>query len=329
MGSSQVALSEQVQVFLRKYGQSGFQVAKTAVLVDKIVSKPIREILCYFMEETWLNIQHPALIALACQAVGGRPDAPNQVSAAIVLLTGAADIHDDIIDKSKTKASKPTPYGKFSQDAVLLAGDALLFKGLMHLHKACDEFSVEKKQVVLGLVQDAFFEIGNATANERTLKGKHAVEPEKYRKIIEAKGAVSDACARIGAVIGEGAPEEIDVLGHFGRTLGILMGVKYDFVDLFNPAELQNRAKNEVLPLPLLYALQDTAAKKQVETLLKGRLTKQKTRKIADLALKTNQVQILKKEMLTMARNEANLLKTIKGNTSELKLLLKLSIEHF
>ena len=45
------------------------------------------------------------------------------MSAALVLLTGAADIYDDIIDKSKVKSTKPTAYGKFSQDAVLLAGD--------------------------------------------------------------------------------------------------------------------------------------------------------------------------------------------------------------
>ncbi len=254
---------------------------------------------------------------------------PNQVSAAIVLLTGAADIHDDIIDKSKTKASKPTPYGKFSPDAVLLAGDALLFKGLMHLHEACDDFSAEKKQAVLGLVQDAFFEIGNATASERALKGKHSLEPEKYRRIIEAKGAVSDACARIGAIIGEGTLKEVETLGHFGRTLGVLMAVKYDLVDLFNPTELQNRAKNEILPLPLLYALQDPATEKQVETLLKGRLTKQKTEKIVALALKTKQVQTLKKEMRVMAKKEANLLQALKGDTHSLELLLQLSTEYF
>lgn len=274
-------------------------------------------------------MQHPALISLACKAVGGSPDTPNQVSAAIVLLTGAADIHDDIIDKSKTKASKPTPYGKFNQDVVLLAGDALLFKGLVHLHKACDEFSAEKKRAVLGLVQDAFFEVGNATVNERALHGKPCLKPEQYRKIIEAKGSVSEACARIGAIIGEGTKKETETLGHFGRTLGVLMAVKYDFVDLFSPAELQNRAKNEVLPLPLLYALQNKKGAFTLQALLEGKLTKQKTRKIAELTLETKQVQTLKADMLVMAKNEAKLLKTIKGDIASFELLLQLSTEHF
>jgi geranylgeranyl pyrophosphate synthase len=319
-------VAAQVQVILQKQGQIGFQIARATMLTEERLSEPLIGVLRYFIEETWHNIKHPSLISLACEAVGGKSQMTAGVSAAIVLLTGAADIHDDIMDKSKTKAAKPTAYGKFSKDIVLLAGDALLFKGLLQLHKACEEFTVEKKHAILGLVESAFFEIGNATAKERVLKGETSLNPEKYRSLIEAKGSVSEACARIGGIIGQGTIEEIDVLGHFGRTLGFLMTLKNEFADLQDPQELLHRAKNEVLPLPLLYAFQDKSVKKEVQDLLKSRLTKQRMARIFAVTMKTKQVQQLKIEMGDLARTEEKLLKAVEGNTEPFKLLLKLSM---
>src|SRR5665647_1836762 len=97
-------LTERVQNFITEYGEDGYQIAKKSILQDRKITEQVKQVLNYFMEECWPNKQHPALISLACEAVGGNRDSPNEVSAALVLLTGAADIHDDIIDKSKTKA---------------------------------------------------------------------------------------------------------------------------------------------------------------------------------------------------------------------------------
>ena len=57
--------------------------------------------------------------------------------AAVVLLAGAADIHDDIMDKSPKKELKLTVFGKFGQDIAILSGDALLLKGIYLLREAC------------------------------------------------------------------------------------------------------------------------------------------------------------------------------------------------
>ena len=79
------------------------ELSKQAVLAEQIKYEPLREALRYFMEELCYDASHPTLLSLACEAVGGNPDATTDIGAALVLLAGAADIHDDIIDQSLTK----------------------------------------------------------------------------------------------------------------------------------------------------------------------------------------------------------------------------------
>lgn len=321
-------LMEQVQVLLRERGQKAFEIAKNAILQEKIIREPVYEALRYFMEESWYDVQHPALLSLACEAVGGNPDAPIHIGAAMVLLTGAADIHDDIIDKSKTKGSKPTVFGRFGKDIALLAGDALLFEGLILLNEACDKLSEKHGRRILNLTKQAFFEIGNAEAKELSLKGNFDLDPREYHNIIEAKAAVAEINARIGAILGGGNSKEIDTLAHYGRTLGILMTIRDDFIDLFEPDELRNRAENECLPLPILYAFQNARKKNEIVRLLgRDKITEQETQEILDLIMDMKEVQELKEEMQLLVEKEKNLLNFIKRNKDTLEFLLRSTLE--
>ena len=78
------------------------------------------------------RLTRPALFSLVCEAVGGDPDITMPIAISITLISGAIDIHDDIIDQSKTKGDQPTVFGKFGKDIALLVGDALMFKGFTH-----------------------------------------------------------------------------------------------------------------------------------------------------------------------------------------------------
>lgn len=317
-------MNKKVQDLLQKYGQNGLKKAK-ATLNDKKTPKPIQQTLKYFIEETWPNTHHPALIALSCEAVGGIAHNTQNIGAAVVLLTGAADIHDDIIDKSITKGQKQTAYGKFNKDLVLLSGDILLFKGLFLLHKACEKLPLEKQQSIFDSIEKSFFKIGNALTIERCLKGK-AVNLKEYQKILETKGAVTEACAEIGAIFGNGTKEEIKTLGHFGRILGNLMTIKNEFSDMRDLEELKNRRDNEILPLPILYAFENISTKRQIMDLLQGEINKQKTWKISEIVMRTTQVKNLKRKMSSLERKEVELLDLIRFNRDEFKLLLQSSL---
>jgi len=328
--SARKKLMEQVKTVFEKRGRESFEIAKNTILSEEIRYEPIREAVRYFMEDVWRDVQHPALLSLACEAVGGKPSATTHVGAAITLLTGAADIHDDIIDQSKTKGLKPTVYGKFGKETAILVGDALIFEGLTLLHEACEKLPKKQRRAILNLTKRAFFELGSIEAKETAFKGRFDLSPEEYFQIIEMKAAVGEMTMKIGAILGGGTTNQTDVLGHYGRTLGILMTIRDDFIDIFEPDELQNRVRNEVLPLPLLYAFKNPQTKNEITPILlqKG-ITEDNAQRIVSTMLNSKEVKSLKQKMQSMINVEARKLDSIENRRVRtfMKSLLKSSLE--
>ncbi|MCW4023995.1 MAG: polyprenyl synthetase family protein [Candidatus Bathyarchaeota archaeon] len=316
-------LTLQIQTLLTKYGQKGLQTTKQN-LKDKNIAQPIQKILTYFIEETWPNTHHPALIALSCEAAGGNPEAASTIGAAVVMLTGAADIHDDIIDNSKIKSGKQTIYGKYNKELVLLAGDVLFLKGYFLLQEACKGFPAAKQQAINSTIEQAFNKIAAAITSERVLREK-PVNPDMFHKVLEQKGTITQACVEVGAILADAPEEQRMVLCRFGKTLGYLMTLKNEFDDLYKCAEIRNRSKNEILPLPLLYALKDNAAKKQLTPLLQGKISQKKTRQIAEITENVQRVIQLKTDMFYLKNNEQIKLSQL-PNTDALKLLLDYTV---
>jgi len=304
-------LMEKVKELLEKRGRKAYEVAKEEILNEEIEYEPVRDALEYFIQELWHNFQHPALLSLACESVGRKSQDTTFIGAALVLLTGAADIHDDIIDQSETKDSKPTVLGKFGRDIALLVGDALLLKGFTLLSKACKDLPEKQGQRIMELVREAFFEIGIAEAKEASFRGNWDLVAEEYLDIIRMKAAIADVTARIGAIVGGGSLDEIEALGKYGRTLGILATIRDEFIDVFEPDELKNRAKNECLPLPILYAFRDQKTKNKITSVLNKReFREDDAYNIVQTIISRKDVQDLKKEMKLLLENGVKLLKT-------------------
>jgi len=256
------------------------------------------------------------LLSLTCESVGGKTENTTSIGVALILLTGAADMHDDIIDQSKTKGSKPTVFGKFGRDIALLAGDALLLKGCTRLQKACEELPKKQGEAITNLVKEAFFEIGMAEAKEASFKGNWDLDPEEYLDIIRKKAAIADVTARIGVIIGGGSSDEIKALGKYGRTLGILATIRDDYIDVFEPDELKNRAKNECLPLPVLYAFRDQKVKKEITNLLgKQELTEEDSFNIVEIMMKGEGTKVLKRKMRLLLEEGCESVRLIESQT--------------
>jgi geranylgeranyl pyrophosphate synthase len=319
-----IPTEQKIKTLINKHGAQGLQIAKES-LNNPQISPIIKNVATYFLEENWPNTHHPALMALCCEAVNGDPTLTYEISAAVVLMTGAADIHDDIVDETKIKSQKQTAYGKFDKDLVLLTGDLLLFQGQSLFHKACKSFPPKTQQTACDLLEQSFFKIGASIVTERCFKGK-PVNLTEYRQAIESKGAVAQACAEIGALIGQGKPEEVQVLSSFGKTIGVLKSIKNEFEDMRDTEEFKSKLKNKILPLPVLYAAQDVSAMIKINALLQGKLTKEKTQTIADIAMETEQVKKLRQEMLLLSQNEEKAIDSIEKHKDVFKLILKSSL---
>ena len=314
---------ERVKALLMERGHKALEVSRESVLLEQIAYKSLQEALRYFMEE-WCDVAHPTLLSLACEAVGGNPDATTSVGAALVLLAGAADVHDDIIDQSTIKDSKPTVFGKFGKDIAIILGDVLWFKGLFMLHEACEPFRKEQREAILKLAKQAFFDIGSAEAEEANFRGKLDLSPDEYLNIIKMKVSVAEAAAKIGAILGNGTPEEVESLGHYGKTLGTLMTIRDEFIDVFELDELRNRFENECLPLPVLNAFRDPARKIKIIHLLKRKAIAEKEMEgILDLVINAEENRELGKEMRLLITEETRRLGFVRKNINTLVLLLE------
>jgi len=315
----------QVNRLLVKRSKKALEIAKKEILQEKRESKKINEAFRYYTK-AWNDVVHPGLVSIACEAVGGKADDTTSMQVALLLLTAGFDVHDDIIDESKTKYGKPTVFARFGKDITLLVGDAFLMKALVLLHKMEKQISIEKMDAIWNTINSLFFELGDAEALEASLKSNIDISPEECFRILKMKASTFEAHMRIGAIIGGAEKDAVDLLGDYGRTLGILVSIREDFIDVFEAEELQNRAKNECLPLPILYAFKNKQTKKTIMTYLsKQKVTDDDAEKIVDIVFEDENVEVFRTEVMRLAKEACDSLSIIPNKESvyEMEILIK------
>jgi geranylgeranyl pyrophosphate synthase len=247
------------------------------------------------------------------------------VAIPIMLLTGGIDIHDDIIDESRKKNGRLTVYGKFGKDIALLAGDAFMFKGFTRLQLGLSQFNKDKTSKIPRILEETFFELGDAEASELALKASLQVDPEEYLRIVKKKGADVEAYTHIGAILGDGSNDEILALCKYGRILGMLAILRDDVIDAMNSAELTRRLKHEIAPLPVLYAAQTSETKSMINSILvKENRTKKDNERIVEIVNGSGGFTQTKKKMVELMDEGFKSLEPIHHRRRELKLLLNI-----
>jgi geranylgeranyl diphosphate synthase, type I len=312
---------------LENRGKKAVETAKQYVLRKKIDYEPLNEAIKYFMNEFWFDVLHPALISIACEAVGGNPEETTNVGAAVVLLAGGADIHDDVIDQSTIKEPLPTVFGKFGRDIAILAGDILLAQGLYLLHDACENQSKENKREILDSILGAYYEICAGEAQEVSFRGKLDISKNTYLDIIRHKVAAAEATTRTGSISGGGSKEEIDLLSHYGRTYGVLLALRDEFIDIYEPDELSNRVNKECIPLPILLALKDKSRGPLILELLEKEKTEETIDSLVNLTIDFEETRALVDEMIQLTEKEIANISQIKYCNNILQLFLRSTLE--
>lgn len=320
---------KQIQKIFKKRGTKALEMARKEILQEKIECKEAKEALTYFMMEYWHDLVRPALLSIVCEAVGGDPDATTSIAVPMILISGAIDIHDDIIDQSKRKDGRPTVYGKFGKDIALLVGDALLFKGFTLLHQTCRQISIDKMTSILDIMRSMFFELGDAEALELQFRGRIDVKPEEYLRVVKKKAADAEAYMRISAILGDGSEKEIEALGKYGRFFGMLAILRDDIIDMMDPDEIIQRIRYESLPLPLLYGLQDSKVKAAISSiLLKRKKTKKDIESVYEFTKKVRALEKTERTMQDLVEEGVRSLRILEDRGAELKLLIRFTLTH-
>jgi geranylgeranyl pyrophosphate synthase len=282
---------------LKKRSKKGLEFAKQTLQAEKIEHPKLREALEHYIAH-WDEFTHPGLFSIACETVRGDPDDFVPTQAAIAMMAAAFDVHDDIIDKSKVKNKIPTVYGKFGTEITLLLGNAFLIEGFKLFVDSTAILPKEKRKSALETLKKLLFEVGNAHALEVDLKGRKNFVPSDYMKIIEMKAAGIEADMHLGALFGGGEDAEVEVLAKVGRTLGILVFLREEFIDVFDIEELRQRISVQDLPLPLIFAMQDQETKGKVMNIIsKPKITKSDVAELVNFTLATKPVVKLREKM--------------------------------
>ena len=227
-----------------------------------------------FISKNWRDPLTPSLMALSCEAVGGRPDATYEAALAMNLMNLSFIVWDDIVDKAMSKKFKPTLFGKFGE------GTALMIVGLSSAKafSIINQMDVDrlKRQIVTELLWDLWAKLVRAETANLRLRSQGNVSSRKRFWVIKMEAADLETCLRIGAVLGNGSEDEVKHLGRYGLYLGIILDLWKDFHSSINlTLELTEKIRSGALPYSLLWArkrsekirkkLEDLANKNAIE----------------------------------------------------------------
>lgn len=312
--------SETLVEELRKRSRKGLELAKKIMLAEKIEHKKMRDALEHYTS-SWDDFTHAGMLSIACEAVGGNTHKATKVQAAIAMVAAAFDIHDDIIDRSRTKHGVPTVFGKFGKDVALLLGNAFVLRGFTFLGESTSELPRERAKEIFATLNRTLSDVGNAHALELNLRGRTNDVSERYLHVVKMKAASIEADMRIGALVGGGTTGEVEALTKYGRIMGTLATLREEFIDIFEIEELRQRIRGQYLPVPILYAMQDAKSYAVIQKLLaSGKLRKDDINELVDAVFDAKSVKKLRKTMENLISESVQLVE--KARNDEPKSLL-------
>lgn len=239
-------IRERCEKILEKFGQ----VAVSGVKDPKMLAA-LEDIKKY-----WRDLNRPSLTLFSCEAVGGNHEISQDAALMFTLASSGFGIHDDILDRSTNKHLRMTILGLHGVDTALLVGDLLIVKAWTLVHELIRKTGNSTKIAnVLEAYGNLSVQICEAEFMETQCRRKVDTDLDYYENVLWKEMAETEACSRIGAMLGDGKPSEIEALSEFGRRLGFISRLADEVEDCLNvKGDLPHRIRYESVPLPLLYA---------------------------------------------------------------------------
>jgi geranylgeranyl diphosphate synthase type I len=182
----------------------------------------------------------PLICELACQAVGGTAEYAQSAGAAIEHFHTAALIHDDIADESTLRRGQPCMHLAQGEGLAINAGDLALSQvtGLIVADNHLDDKT--KLRVLDELVKMTTRTIeGQALDIGWARDGRFDLSVEDYLLMATHKTAYYSGGTplAVGAIVGGGTEQEIEVLRSFGLATGLAFQIQDDILNLIGKKE--------------------------------------------------------------------------------------------
>jgi len=175
----------------------------------------------------------PCLVLTSCEAVGGRAKDAIETAAALELLHNFTLIHDDIMDRDEFRKNVKTVHVLWGEPVAIIAGDALFAKVFETLTANAKRLKLSGERAVelLNAISRASFEICQGQALDMLFEGRKDITEAEYLSMIGSKtGALTEASTRVGALLGDGKPEQVKALAEYGRLIGMAFQIRDDLL---------------------------------------------------------------------------------------------------
>ncbi|NUR61671.1 MAG: polyprenyl synthetase family protein [Catenulispora sp.] len=229
------------------------------------------------------KLLRPGLVLAAAKAVAGPGTAGRAVlsaAAAVELAHNFTLLHDDLIDRDRTRRHRPTAWTVFGAENAILAGDAML---ALALRLVAGELAGRLAECVIEICDGQYDDCAFEQRDDVTLDECLAMAGKKTAALLGC------ACA-LGASAVRAAPAAAAALEEFGREIGIafqltddLLGIWGDPVTTGKPVGSDLTARKKSLPVVAALSA-GTAASEELAELyaLERNFTELELRRAAD-----------------------------------------------
>lgn len=204
----------------------------------------ITEIAGYLREGGGKRIR-PALLLLAAKALGYTGNSSIRLGAVVEMVHTATLVHDDIIDLADIRRGRPSANTQWGNSKCVLAGDWMYMQAF---RVALEERNFRVLDLLINLTQQMVE--GEMLQMER--QGRAVTEQEYYELIYRKTACLFRVSMQLGCVLGNATQQMEELLGDYGRNLGLAFQIVDDVLDL--------TASDEILGKPTASDLREGKA---------------------------------------------------------------------
>jgi len=172
----------------------------------------------------------PILVLMSCNMFDNDINKAIDGALAIETFHNLTLLHDDIMDNADTRRGNETVHKKWNANIAILSGDAMSILAYEFLSKT----NIKYIKDVLNCFNQTALYVCEGQQYDMNFEALRNVSINDYIKMIRLKTAELIAGSlKIGAIIGNAKPIDVDLVYEFGVNIGLAFQLQDDLLDVY------------------------------------------------------------------------------------------------